>query len=198
MKSINRKTKTRLVILSLSLVMIFSAGAVIAYMLDRTTPVQNTFEPGKIVINVDETFTNNVKTNVKITSVPTAQNGSNIDCYIRVTYVVNWMDADGNVLGRKPVEVTDYTITFNNDSGWTKGTDGYWYYSGRISPGGSTPVLITECKPVDGKTPDGYYLNVHILAQAIQADGVTAPTQAGGSSHPAIEDAWNHAVSAGN
>ena len=184
--------------LSLSLVMIFSAGAVIAYMLDRTSPVQNTFEPGKIVISVDETFTNNVKSDVKITSVPTAQNGSNIDCYIRATYVVNWMDADGNVLGRKPVEGTDYTITFNADSGWSEGTDGYWYYSGRVAPGGSTPVFITECKPVEGKTPDGYYLNVHILAQAIQADGVTAPTQAGGSSYPAIEDAWNHAVSAGN
>ena len=165
-------------------------------MLDRTSTVQNAFEPGKIVISVDETFVGNVKSDVKITSVPTASNGSNIDCYIRAAVVVNWMDGNGNVLGQKPVAGTDYSISFTTGSGWTLGDDGYWYYSERVAPGASTAILISECKPVDGKTPEGYYLNVHILAQAIQADG-TIEYQAGSSS-TAIDDAWNNAAAAGS
>ena len=46
-------------------------------------------------------------------------------------------------------------------------------------------MLITECAPVDGKTPVGYGLNVEIITQTVQALGTTDS-----DGTPAVADAW--------
>jgi len=204
LKSYKTRRKIVLTVLSICLVLVISAGATVAYLLDRTSNVQNSFEPGRIVIRVNEQFENNVKRDVKIQSVQTSENGSNIDCYIRVAVVINWFK-DGQVYGKEPIEGTDYTIVFNDSNyydeqipdlkHWKRETDGYWYYDYRVAPGEMTDPLIITCEPLQSSSaPERYTLNVQIIAQAIQADGETDPTQAGGSSKPVVTDVWTHAV----
>ena len=136
-----------------------------AYLAASTPTVTNVFEPGKVPPEIDEDLEGNVKKNV------TVKNMGNVDAYIRAKIVVTWQDDQGNVYPVMPVG-TDYTIAYGD--AWTKESDGFWYYNGKVgavAPNNETEVLITECKPVDGKAPAGYTLHVEILAQAIQADG---------------------------
>ena len=187
-----RKTKIELTILSLCLLLLLTAGGTIAYMFISSNQVANQFTPAEIVVSVDENFDNKVKTNVKITSLPEDDDGSNVDCYIRAAIVVNWMDSQGNVYGKTPVAGIDYDLVLTTDegqtsTGWIKrDADGYYYFKDPVSPGDSTGILIIRCEPLaTNQCPDGYFLNVDILAQAVQAKGVT---DVGG--YPAVEDAW--------
>lgn len=176
----NYKGKTALV----ALVLIFccTVGGTLAWLVAATGPVENTFTPAHVTCQVNETFKDGTKSDVKI------QNTGNIDAYIRAAIVVNWADKDGNVYGTTPAE-NDYTMTMTlklSDTGWQEGNDGYYYYANRVKPGAKTSELIKSCSPVEGKAPAGYNLQVTILADAIQADGVD------GRSTPAVETVWTN------
>ena len=170
MKRINKKV----ILLAVSLLLILSAaiGGTVAYLIDQTGSITNTFTPAKVTPGIDENFDGSVKNDVKIT------NTGDIPAYIRVKVVVTWKDAQGNVYGAAPKAGTDYnwTIPANND--WVKGSDGFYYYTKPVPAGEKTSILLTDCKPVDGKAPAGYSLSVDIHAQAIQAEPTTAVTSA--------------------
>lgn len=179
-----KRNKNKKLILLISIVAILilalAAGTTLAWLNAKTDPMVNTFEPAKVTSEVEETLDNAVKKDVKI------KNTSNIDAYIRATVVINWVDKAGNVAGQKPVENTDYTISYNlsNDGGWWKGDDGYYYYSSAIAPDDLTGVLIKECQLKAGaKVPEGYSLSVEIIADAIQS----VPTSV-------VADKWNVTV----
>ena len=103
------------------------------------------------------------------------KNTGDTSAYIRATYVVNWVDANGNIYAAQPVEDIDYTILLNvgfESAPWTKGTDdGYYYCNTAIEPGRETPVLITSIEP-QGAAPTGYTLQVTIIAEGIQSTGM--------------------------
>ena len=164
MKRINKKV----ILLAVSLMLILSAaiGGTVAYLIDQTGSITNTFTPANVTPEVTEDFDNKVKNNVKIT------NGGDIPAYIRVKVVVTWKDKDDNVYGVAPKLGTDYTWTSGSDKWFLKG--GFYYYSEPVAAKGTTDVLFTECKPYDGKAPEGYNLSVDIHAQAIQAEPTTA------------------------
>ena len=170
MKRINKKV----ILLAVSLMLILSAaiGGTVAYLIDQTGSITNTFTPAKVTPEVTEDFTNNVKKDVKIT------NKGAIPAYIRVKVVVTWKDKDDNVYGAAPKAGTDYTWTMPENSKWfSKG--GFYYYSEPVAAEGTTDVLFTDCKLKDDvKAPDGYSLSVDIHAQAIQAEPTTAVTSA--------------------
>lgn len=177
--------KTIVLLASLALVLACIVGTTVAYLLTNTGSVTNTFTPARVTSDIEETFEKEVKTNVKVA------NTGNVPAYIRAAIIVTWKDEkNGNVYGVAPVDGTDYEITLNlkdqygNDI-WTQGSDGYYYCNKVIPVGESTPVLITSCKPVAGKTPEGYGLNVEILGSAIQADGMGATS---------AQDAWAKAA----
>lgn len=181
-KNIKKKT---LLTISVALLLSVAVGVTLAYILTKTEPVENTFNPSKVACAVVENDkadentagiaeTDSNKTNVHI------KNTGDTDAYIRVAVVVNWMSEDGKrVWVEKPVEDTDYTIQWNHE-GWTPGEDGYYYYNSAVSLGGLTGVLIEEAKLKDGVTPptgtDGtvYHLSIEIVASAIQAKGMGA------------------------
>ena len=162
-------------------------GGTLAYVFMNTDPVENVFQPSVVTTAVIENGgapvvgsnenTGKTKTNVQI------KNTGDTDAYIRVAVVVNWADATGTrVWAQKPVLGTDYTITYdlNNydlNNSWSLGSDGYYYYSGKVAPNGVTPVLITsaEVLTTGPKGTDGtqYYLSVEIVASGIQAEGIT-------------------------
>ena len=70
---------------------------------------------------------------------------------------------------------------------WKRGNDGFYYYPDRVGAKQLTSdqhYLIVRCKPDPGKAPVGCNLQVTILADAIQADGVDS------TGKPAVEIAW--------
>lgn len=166
----NMKKKSLLMLATMVLLLTFAVGSTIAYLATHTTPVTNTFTPTEITTTVTENFDGNVKESVKI------KNTGNTDAYIRAAVVVTWQntDGEGEVLATKPVEGTDYQITWKRD-GWTGlESDGFYYYSSKVAPDGSTGVLFTDCKPLKAAPEEGYTLHVEIIGQGIQAEGMGA------------------------
>lgn len=171
MKRINKKV----ILLAVSLVLILSAaiGGTVAYLIDQTGSITNTFTPANVTPEVTENFDNNVKNNVQI------KNDGDIPAYIRVKVVVTWKDAQGNIYNTAPVPGTDYTWTIPANNEWAQ-SGGFYYYTKPVPAQESTSVLLTNCQPVADKAPEGYSLSVDIHAQAIQAEPTTAVTSAWG------------------
>ena len=156
----------------LAAVIVLLAGAVggtWAFLVAQSEPVQNNFTYAHVRCTIKEKFDGTTKSDVQI------QNTGDIPAYIRARIVVTWKDASGNVSAAVPVKNTDYTMTMG--TGWTKGTDGYWYCNTAVAAGGETPVLITKCEK-KGTAPKDYDLSVEILADAIQSEPASAVTEA--------------------
>lgn len=166
-KPVRRRQKAKRVgsgFVLLILAMVLAIGGTLAYIIANTVSVENKFTPGEVRCEVEETFKNNVKSDVKI------KNTGNTAAYIRATYVVTWQKDDGTVNGKMPVVGTDYTIEFAENSGWKLIGD-YWYYTSPVAAGGETGVLIASCKLAEGTAvPTGYHLSVEIIASAIQSE----------------------------
>ena len=179
-KYINKK----LIITSVILLLLVAVGTTLAYVFTETEPVENTFIPSRVSCAVVENGKEPVsgslvnisdsKNNVQI------QNTGDTDAYIRVAVTVNWMNADGTrVWAQKPIQNTDYTITYNlSKDGWFDGGDGFYYYSKAVSPtspNNLTEILISNAALMSGVTaPVGtdntqYYLSIEIVASAIQS-----------------------------
>ena len=148
-----------------------SVGSVWAYLTDRTEPVPNEFTPARVTCAVEETFTGTVKSDVKV------RNTGNVDAYIRATAIATFVAEDGKVLATAPVEGVDYTIKWAQ-TGWAKGSDGFWYHAAPVAPNQLTANLIESATAITA--PEGFRLNVQIIATAIQSDPVAAVTEAWG------------------
>ena len=177
--------KKFIVITAVALLLLVTVGSTLAYIFTMTDPVENTFTPSKVSCavvennNPDENRADivpnvSIKTNVQI------KNTGDTDAYIRVAVVVNWMSTDGTkVWASKPVENTDYTIRYAENTGWEKGSDGYWYYTKPVPPtegSNLTDILINEAKVLEPAPLDGYYLSIEIVASALQAKPASVVT----------------------
>ena len=181
-KGISLITMVLIAILIISL----SAGSVVAWLSITDGQVENSFVPDEDPVpTITETFDDDkVKSNV---AVDVGDTGYAV--YVRAAIVVNWKNAeDGNVLGQKPVLNDDYILTLNETDWFYE--DGFYYHKAMVNTGGSTTNLITTCQLKDGITPpQGYDLNVEIIAQTIQALGTTDTGDT-----PAVTDAWKVTV----
>lgn len=175
----NRKGITALT----ALVLIFccTVGGTLAWLVTKTDAVTNTFQPTAVSCKVEEDTSGSTKKNVAVSIPNKAGNVDNTDAYVRATYVVNWAKdgSDNTVYAVAPVLGTDYTLT-PGSSAWIEskeddGGDGYYYYSEPVAPGRKTEVLFKEfALKQNANVPNGYHLQVTILAEAIQADGMGA------------------------
>ena len=151
---------------SLLLLLTITVGGTLAFLITSDGPLTNIFKPSKVTTGVDEDFDGEVKSNVSI------QNTGDIDAYIRAAVVITWQDEHGNVYGQMPVEDTDYTITWNlageNQDGWVKAADGFYYWTQPVAANGYTGILIPKCE-YKANAPAGYYLTVEILGSGIQS-----------------------------
>ena len=181
MKSFRVK-RAAVLLTAIALLLAAAVGGTIAYLVASTGEVVNTFTPTKVDIEITEKFPDpkTVKSEVRIWNTGT------IPAYIRAKVVVSWKASEGGqVYGAYPDAGEDYEITWGGapwfEADINDDTDvGYRYYNEAVLPGEFTKVpLIVECKPV-GEAPEGYYLDVDILAQAIQAVPITAVEQAWG------------------
>ena len=158
-------------ILSLCLIFALAVGTTFALLKANTAPVTNTFKAATSETHVDVKDSGNEKTGIFVTNKGTATS------YVRVKLVMNWVSDDGKTISGEPVNIDvkyDTTKWFEQD--------GIYYYKTPVAPGKTTDNLLQKDKhitePTEGK-PDGYHLEVTVLAESIQA----APSTA-------VEGAW--------
>lgn len=168
--------RDRPVVLAISVLVLILGlvGTTLGFLVDQTSEIKNTFQSAKAKITVVEDITTSgVKNSVKIKN-----ESDKFPVFIRARVIVTWKDDAGNVSATAPVEGTDYKLTWTKEN-WVEHTDGNYYYTNSVDVGASTVYLFTDCKPVDGKAPEGYHLSVEIIADCIQ-------------SYPAdaVEEAW--------
>lgn len=166
-----KKGKTVLLVALCLLLLLGSAGGVWAYLSAKTNTLSNRFEPAKVTCRVEESFLAGVKSDVAV------RNTGNVKAYIRAAVIATFVDEEGKVLAVSPKEGEDYTVTWGEGE-WTRGADGYWYFASPVSPDELTGKLIQTATAASA--PEGYRLNLQILATAIQAEPAEAVEQAWG------------------
>lgn len=169
------KTKQPVALVAILVLLCCAVAGTVAYLVTSTDPVTNTFTPASVTTQVEEEFNGTTKSDVRI------KNTGNIDAYIRAAIIVNWADKDGNV-SATPVEDSDYEMTLG--SGWVKIGDYYYCKTTTVHGASTAPLIISCAKTPSAAVPDGYDLQVTILADGIQADGV------GSNGKTPMEDAW--------
>ena len=163
----------------------------LAWLISTPEPVVNTFTPGAVTIQVDETFNGTTKSDVRI------KNTGDVPAYIRVALVPAWVDDEGNIAAKPASLKLDCDITWGDDFNqfWFEGTDGFYYCKTFINPGKSTPILIKSCTVKDGEHE--YDFELQVIASAVQSlptstvgevwpvvvgtDGTLAKTEQGGN-----------------
>ena len=134
---------------ALVLLLTLAVGGSLAWLVSDDH-VTNSMEPGKVPIQINETVSNNLKSDVTVT------NTGNIQAFIRVAIIANAVDEKGNVtVGEKP----NFTVS----TAWTE-IDNYYYYNGIVEPNGTTDPLFTDKVGFDGG-------EINILAESIQVLG---------------------------
>ena len=158
MKKFNKKSLALLIVAALLLTI--TVSGTVAYLVDSTNALVNTFKPTYVKVTVEDQIENGVKKNVVIT------NSSNIDAYVRVAVVANWYDANGKI-------VAPWTGSIPYNSPWFH-SGGFYYYPHKVSAGATiSPALFDQYTP--GTVPvTGAHLEMDIIVQAIQADGMGA------------------------
>ena len=153
-------------ILSLCLIFALAVGTTFALLKASTDPVKNTFTAAKSDIKIDEDVTGGQKKSIVVKNTGTAVS------YVRVKLVMNWVDENGNV-SAEPVNITP-SITDN----WFE-QGGIYYYKMPVAADAVTTNLL-QTPITQGTAPEGYHLEVMVLAESIQAAPSTAVQQSWG------------------
>ena len=171
------KMQRKLAILLTCLVVMVGTGVgtAVAFIAVNTSAVENKFTAGTISGEIKENFNNVKKENV------TVINKSEAAVYVRAQIVINWQNAEGNVVPSASVPVDySYSLDLGNDDEWISGFDGYYYYASPVNAKASTTNLIDSCTATVPAEGQEYWLQVEILSEVIQANPTTAVAQAWG------------------
>lgn len=152
-------------ILSLCLIFALAVGTTFALLKANTEPVTNTFTAAKSGTDIVEKLDGSQKTSIAVKNTGTAVS------YVRVKLVMNWVDDNGNV-SAEPVNITPSTT-----ADWFE-QDGIYYYKMPVAAKDFTTNLLKTPITQDA-APEGYHLEVTVLAESIQA----APSKA-------VTDSW--------
>lgn len=157
-------------ILSLCLIFALAVGTTFALLKANTAPVTNTFKAATSGTHVDVEDSGNEKTGIFVTNKGTATS------YVRVKLVMNWVSEDGKTISGEPVNID---VKYDTTKWFEQG--GIYYYRTPVGPNMTTDNLLQKDKHITEPTgkPEGYHLEVTVLAESIQA----APSTA-------VEGAW--------
>ena len=153
-------------ILSLCLIFALAVGTTFALLKANTDPVENTFTAAKSGTDIVEKLDGSQKTSIVVKNTGTAVS------YVRVKLVMNWVDENGNV-SAEPVNITP-SITDN----WFEQGGIYYYKMPVAAKGETTNLLKTPITQLNA--PEGYHLEVTVLAESIQAAPSAAVQQSWG------------------
>ena len=156
-----RWRKEFVLLCSIAILLIGMVGGSLAYLFMGTDAVTNTFTAPDIGVTIPEEFNGEKKENVKVT------NSCDFPVYARATYVVYWLDENGNVVPTKPLEDIDYTITLGSD--WISNGD-YWYYNKLLGARKTSNNFIDICQETDSDNAIAYKLVVDVIGEVVQAE----------------------------
>lgn len=154
-------------ILSLCLIFALAVGTTVALLVAHTNAVTNTFKAAESGTHIEEKTEGGEKSSIIVENTGTATS------YVRVKLVCNWVDKDGNV-SATPVPAP----TIKNSDWFVK--DGIYYYTKPVAPDGKTSNLLKDHPITQGEAPEGYRLEVTVLAESIQAAPSKAVTESWG------------------
>lgn len=166
-------------ILSLCLIFALAVGTTFALLKAHTDPVTNTFKAAESKIDIIEKTNDGKKSEVQVKNIGTATS------YVRVKLVMNWVSDDetNRTISSEPVGIK---VDYDTDKWFEQG--GIYYYKTPVAPVGEEPNNVTSnllqanspiTEPTEGK-PEGYHLEVTVLAESIQAAPSSAVTNAWG------------------
>ena len=161
-------------ILSLCLIFALAVGTTFALLKANTAPVTNTFKAATSGTHVDVEDSGNEKTGIFVKNEGTATS------YVRVKLVMNWVSKDGKTISATPLNIS---VDYDKTNWFEQG--GIYYYKTPVAPVSAKPsnvtsnLLKTPIEQPEG-APDGYHLEVTVLAESIQA----APSKA-------VTDSWH-------
>lgn len=158
-------------ILSLCLIFALAVGTTFALLKASTAPVENTFTAAKSGTDIVEELDGNQKKSIVVKNTGTAVS------YVRVKLVMNWVDDNGNV-SAEPVNIT---VDYDNTKWFEQG--GIYYYTKPVAANGGETTNLLKTPITQGTAPEGYHLEVTVLAESIQA----APSKA-------VTDSWGVGV----
>lgn len=162
--------KTLVLLIAAAMLLTMSVGSTAALLQVSSDPVENVFMAVKVDTKINETFTSAGKSSI---TVENKQADDNMDVYVRVAVVGNW------VKGGKIVEKWTLTDDYINTTNWVIGSDDFYYYKRVLEVGDSTENLLKK-KITQTGGPDGANLEVTVVHQAIQYLPTSAVTQAWG------------------
>ena len=176
MKKLNKKT-----LLLLALVLIVLVGTVsgtVAWITTNTNPVINMFSPAEVKVVVTDDVDGKTKSNVTI------KNTGDTDAYIRAAIAACWYK-DGKIVAAWD----ESQGTFSNLPGtdWTKGADGYYYYTKSVAPNDATGSKLFDSYTAPDAPVDGAHLEMDIIVQAIQSSPAAAISDAGWAWQPSAK-----------
>ena len=162
----SRKRKILIAFIIILILAIAGTGTVYAYLSAKS-----------------DTLSNNLTLDTEIDPAVQEQNGVYVNVgnpgyavYVRVAIVANWVNGF-----EVYAEAPQYTITGLDSNYWFE-SGGFYYYKPMVESGS---VKLCDVITSNSEAPDGYELNVQVIAQTIQALGTTDE-----GSKSAVFDAW--------
>lgn len=155
------------------LLLVALAGTVVAYMVHRTASKQNVFHFANISHQVNISGSGNIRTSL------TVENTGEMDVYVRVRFVSNWVN--GTDLMAKPSEIP---VVADLDTGnWIYDATNYtYYYKHKLeADGDKTPDLLAGGTITLKVSSEGYNQTFEVVSEAIQAEPDDAVIEAWGA-----------------
>lgn len=173
-----RKRRKKLNMFFVALVLLFlgAVGGTMAFLLDTTSRVENTFTPAEVKISINETVENNKKSEISFTN---SNDPKSVPVYIRATLAVYWTDIINETEQIVPAPAgASVFVPTDMGQGWIKVGDIY-YYTVPVVPGGTTTAMLTNAVTVTVPDESTLKCYIDVRAEAIQAEPKTA-----------VETAW--------
>ena len=177
-KRLTKKSKLILLIVAFSVLLLATAGGVLAYLAVSTEPIPNTFVSSDVSCEV--IVTDNVA-GYSYSAVQIKNTGS-IDGFIRVRLVPTWVDKNGETQGL-PAWTPEVAL---NETDW-KYQDGFYYYKHAVSPDTLTNNMLTAALVTSGDyrvdqnfADNDFRGKLEIYAEIIQSSPTTAVYEAWG------------------
>ena len=160
-------------ILSLCLIFALAVGTTFALLKASTAPVENTFTAAKSGTDIVEELDGNQKKSIVVKNTGTAVS------YVRVKLVMNWVSGDGKTISGEPVNID---VTYDTTKWFEQ--DGIYYYTKPVGPVDAKPNNVTtnllQTPITQDAAPEGYHLEVTVLAESILAAPSAAVQQSWG------------------